>query len=296
MLEPIRLFCGGYSAMVQLRGAQIASFRGPDGRECIWQADPAVWAQHAPVLFPVCGSVKDGQISIGGKVYPMAKHGFTRNPEFKVARLGDDFVELVLHPTEESRSMYPFDFAFHVTYTLFEGGYTTTFLVENLSDRVMPFCVGGHPAFVCPMEDGASFSDYQLVFPEKESGENALAPGGYLITGSELLPLQEGHVLPLRHELFDQRDALIFPSLKSRSVLLVHKDSGRGLRMDFPKMEVLAVWTKPGQHADYLCLEPWHGMPARAEDSGRFEDKPFVTLLEPGRCYKTWFSVSVVDG
>lgn len=49
--------------------------------------------------------------------------------------------------------------------------------------------------------------------------------------------------------------------------------------MDFPKLEVLAVWTRPGQHADYLCLEPWHGMPARSEDSGPFEDKLFVTLL-----------------
>ena len=294
-MMPIQLRCGGYTAQIQQSGAQIASFKGPDGRERIWQADPDVWPQHAPVLFPVCGSVKDDQITIAGEVYPMAKHGFTRNPDFQVTRVGDDFVELVLHPTEESRSMYPFDFAFHVTYTVFEGGYTTTFLVENLSDQVMPFCVGGHPGFICPMEDGATFNDYQLVFPERESGENALAPGGYLITGSEYLPFEDGRVLPLRHELFDERDALIFPALRSRSVRLVHKHTGKGLRMDFPKMEVLAVWTKPGRHADYLCLEPWHGMPARMEDSVRFEDKPFVTLLQPGRCYKTWFTVSVVD-
>lgn len=50
-------------------------------------------------------------------------------------------------------------------------------------------------------------------------------------------------ILPLRHELFDERDALIFPVLKSRSVSLVHKNTGKGLRMDFPRMEVLAVWT-----------------------------------------------------
>ena len=64
--------------------------------------------------------------------------------------------------------------------------------------------------------------------------------------------------------------------------------------MDFPKMEVLAVWTKHGQHADYLCLEPWHGMPARSEDIGPFEDKLFVTLLQPGHCYKAWFTMSFV--
>lgn len=294
-MDTIRLSYAGYTAEIQPKGAQIASFKGPDGREVIWQADPKVWAQHAPVLFPICGSVKDGEISIAGKTYPMTKHGFTRNPVFEVAKLGEDFVELVLTPTEESRPMYPFDFVLHVTYTVFEGGYTTTFLVENHSDTVMPFCVGGHPGFVCPMEDGASFEDYQLVFPEIEDGENALAPGGYLIDGSEYLPgFHNERVLPINHELFDAHDALIFTKLKSRSVDLVHKTSGKGIHFAFQKIEVLAVWTMPNNHGDYLCLEPWHGMPGQVTESGNFEDKPFATLLEPGRCYKTWFTTTLI--
>lgn len=294
-MENIKLTCGGAAAEIQPRGAQIASFKTASGREVIWQADPNVWAQHAPVLFPVCGSVKDNQISIDGRMYPMTKHGFTRNPEFQVAKQGDDFVELILTPTEESKPMYPFDFVLHVTYTLQENGFTTTFLVENRSDKVMPFCVGGHPGFVCPMENGADFSDYCLVFPQVENGVNSLAPGGYLIDGSEQLPLQDGTTLPLNYELFDQRDALFFTQLKSRSVNLVHKDSGKGIHFTFPKMEVLAVWTKPGAHAPYLCLEPWHGMPGQVTESGRFEDKPFATHLQPGRCYKAWFTATVIE-
>ena len=295
-MENIKLSYGKCTAEVQLRGAQIASFKGADGREVIWQADPDVWAQHAPVLFPICGSVKDNQIIIDGVTYPMNKHGFTRNPVFQIAKQGEDFVELILTPTEESKPMYPFDFVFHVTYTLLENGFTTTFLVENRSDKVMPFCAGGHPAFVCPMEEGASFSDYQLVFPQIEDGRNSLAPGGGLIDGYEYLPeFHNSDTLPLRHELFDQRDALIFTSLKSRSVKLVHKTSGKGIHFAFPKMEVLAVWTMPNKHADYVCLEPWHGMPAQVTESGRFEDKPFVTMLQPGQCYKTWFTTTLID-
>lgn len=286
---------GNTTACVRTKGAQITSFKGPDGREVMWQADPAVWAQHAPVLFPVCGSVRDGKIVIAGKTYPMNKHGFTREPDFALSHLGEDFVDLVLTPTEESKPMYPFDFAFHVTYRLFEGGYTTTFLVENKSDRVMPLCVGGHPGFNCPMEPGAAFEDYQLVFEKEETGENTLAPGGYLADGVErLAELQNGRVLPLSHGLFDERDALIFAGLNSRSVRLVHKASGHGLQFDFPKMEVLAVWSKPHANADYLCLEPWHGMPGRAQDSDNFEDKPYVTLLAPGRVYTTWFTTTVI--
>ena len=294
-MENIFLQYGSTRAEVQLRGAQMASFRGPDGREVMWQADPAVWAQHAPVLFPVCGSVRNERIRIAGAEYPMTKHGFTRNPVFAVDRLGADCVDLVLTPTDESRPMYPFDFAFHVGYQLFEGGYTTTFLVENRSDRPMPLCVGGHPGFACPMEEGAAFEDYQLVFEQAESGENTLAPNGYLADGTEHIDLAEGRILPLSHTLFDARDALIFAGLNSRSVRLVHRETGRGLRFDFPKMEVLAVWTKPGANAPYLCLEPWHGMPGRVQDGDDFEAKPYVTILPAGQVYTTWFTVTLIS-
>ena len=294
-MEYIELKYGKTTAKVRTKGAQIVSFRGLDGREVLWQADPAVWPQHAPVLFPVCGSVRDGQIRIAGEVYPMTKHGFTREPEFEISHVGEDFVDLVLTASEQTKNMYPFDFAFHVTYRLFENGYTTTFLIENRSDRVMPCCAGGHPGFIVPMAKGAAFEDYRIVFSKKEEGINSLAPGGYLIDGEEKLKeLQDGRVLPLSHALFDERDALVFAGLNSRSVDLVHRESGHGLRFDFPKMEVLAVWSMPKKNADYVCLEPWHGMPGRVQDSDNFEDKPYVTLLDPGRVYTTWFTVTLI--
>lgn len=286
---------GSSRARVREKGAQITSFKGENGREVLWQADKNVWAQYAPVLFPVCGSVRDDKIRIGGNWYPMKKHGFTREPEFKLMHLGEDFIDLALETDDERYAMYPFEFRFHVTYRLFENGYTTTFLVENLSDKTMPLCVGGHPGFNCPMEEGAAFEDYVIKFEKAEQGMNSLAPGGGLIDGEEkLLAFTDECTLPLDHSLFDERDALIFAGLNSRSVRLVHRDSGHGIQFDFPKMEVLAVWTKPGANAPYVCLEPWHGMPGRVQDSDDFEEKPFVTLLAPGRVYTSWFTAKLI--
>lgn len=294
-MADIKLSNGQCSLEVKLCGGQVSSFKGPDGREVMWNADPAVWAQHSPLLFPVCGSVPPEGIKIGGVLYPMVKHGFTRNAPFQVSRLGDDFVELVLRPNEDTRKVYPFDFALYVTYTLVDNGYTTTFTVENNSDKVMPFCVGGHPGFAVPMEDGAAFSDYQVVFECVEEGKNSLAPGGGRIDGYEYLDcFHNSDTLPLSYDLFDEKDALIFADLKSRSVKLVHKDTGKGLRFDFPKIEVLAIWTKPGAHAPYVCLEPWHGMPGLVDESGNFEDKPFVTMLEPGKCWQCGFTATLI--
>lgn len=294
-MAEISLHYGHTSAIISTRGAQIVSFRGADGREALWKGDPAVWSKHAPILFPICGSLRNGRVRIAGQEYSMPKHGFAIDAEYQTSHIGDDFVDLALVSTAESRAMYPFDFVFHVTYRLFENGFTTTFLVENNSDRVMPFCLGGHPGFACPMEDGAAFEDYQLVFPQIETGEITRAPGGGLIDGTERLDaLQNGRVVPLSHDLFDQKDTLIFAGLNSRSVDLTHRVSGHGVRLDFPKMEVLAVWTMPRNHGDYLCLEPWQGMPGRVQDSDNFEDKPYVTLLPPGRVYTTWFTATLI--
>ena len=293
-MADIQLRYGDSTALIDRKGAQIVSFKGSDGREVLWSGQADVWGSHAPVLFPICGSVRDDTILIDGKPYPMTKHGFVRQAEFTVAKQGDDFVELIYAANDDTRRMYPFDFIFHVTYTLVEDGYTTTFLVENKSDRVMPFCVGGHPAFSVPMEDGAAFSDYQIEFAEVEDGLLAQAPGGKLIEGYGHLPgFRSARILPLSHELFS-RDALIFDGLKSRSVRLVHRISGKGLHFSFPKMEVLAVWSKPIDQAAYVCLEPWHGLPGKEDESGRFEDKAYATLLDPSSCYKTWFTATLI--
>lgn len=293
-MSNIKLKYGATTAEIRRQGAQMVSFKGSNRREVIWQADPNVWGNYAPVLFPVCGMPKDEQVIIDGVTYPMAKHGFSRNPEFEVVKQGDDFVELVLTPNEESRPQYPFEFAFHVIYTLRENGFRTDFVVENKSDRVMPFCVGGHPGFIVPMEEGAAYTDYQLVFPCKEEGKNLLVPGGRLVDGEEIIPFEDGNKLPLSHDLFDERDALVLAELKSRSVDLVHKVSGKGLRFRYPKMEVLAVWSMPKKKGDYVCLEPWHGMPGQVTESGKFEDKPFVTLLQPGMSHQCGYDVGLI--
>lgn len=294
MTERIRLSYEGMTAEIQREGAQIASFRLADGVERIWQADPQVWAEHAPVLFPVCGAPLNGQVEIDGVSYPMPKHGITRhNPLFSVARQGKDFVDLVLEDSEATRASYPFAFALHVIYTLYPNGYRTTFLVENRDQKVMPFCIGGHPAFNCPMEDGAAFVDYDVLFEKEETGCIACFPDNGPMDGEEKLPfMTDGRVLPLRHEEIDPRDSWLFTAPRSRSIRLVNRNTGKGLEMHFPKIEALAIWSAVGKYADYICLEPWHGIPAAKNESGILAEKPYATSLQPGESYVTWFDVT----
>lgn len=293
MSQLIRITNGKFTATIRPEGAQIISLTAPNGREVIWQGDPSIWADHTPVLFPVIGNCKDASVIIGGRKYPMTKHGFARKAMFDPIIIGRNYVTLELTESPATKKMYPFDFTFQVTYELTETGFTCTMMVENQSDKPMPFCVGGHPAFVVPMETGAAFEDYQLVLPEDEKATNLLCPGGQLITGSEPIAIPGG-VIPLTHAIFDEKDTLMLTELKSRHVDLVHRKSGHGLRLSCEDMDVLAIWTRPNNHGDYLCLEPWVGQPGGVHESGAFADKPHALTLQPGESYPFLFEVELL--
>ena len=83
--------------------------------------------------------------------------------------------------------------------------------MENPGGEAMPFCIGGHTAFRCPIRPGASFEDYRLVF-EREEDAWALLPGadGCLNPDHREHFLPGTDTIPLRHEVFDRVDTLIF--------------------------------------------------------------------------------------
>ena len=37
---------------IDTHGAEVVSVKNSKGEELIWQADPAIWDRHSPVLFP----------------------------------------------------------------------------------------------------------------------------------------------------------------------------------------------------------------------------------------------------
>ena len=43
-----------------------------------------------------------------------------------------------------------------------------SFEVKNTGEEDMPFFVGGHPAFRCPLFEGEDYTDYKLVFEKPE--------------------------------------------------------------------------------------------------------------------------------
>ena len=51
---------------VDTHGAEAVSLKNAAGEEMLWQADPAIWKRHAPILFPWTGKLVDGTFTAKG--------------------------------------------------------------------------------------------------------------------------------------------------------------------------------------------------------------------------------------
>lgn len=267
-------------AAVQAQGGELVSLRDPSGTEYIWQGDPAFWPGQNPILFPIVGSLKDGQVDIEGRTFEMARHGFARRYAFTAVDQGADFLVLELRESPETLAQYPFPFILRVRHQLLDNGFSTSFTVENPGREPLPFCIGAHTAIRCPLLDGERFEDYELAFECPEDADSLLlSPDGLLQDGAAEPMLHKGRI-PLDYDVFQRLDTLIFQDLQSQRVALRHKETGRGVSLDFRDFPLAAFWTKPG--ASFLCMEPWHGCAAYENESGRFQDKPHLLTLAHG--------------
>ncbi|MCI8303424.1 MAG: aldose 1-epimerase family protein [Lawsonibacter sp.] len=269
----------GLSAAVRTEGGELVSLKDQAGREYIWEGDPAFWSGRNPILFPVVGALKDGRVDIGGRSFEMGRHGFARGMDFSPVEEGEDFVTLELRENEDTLARYPYPFSLRVTHRLLEDGFSTSFTVTNTGTAPMPFCIGGHTAIRIP--EGERMEDYELLFniPE-QAASHLLTPEGLVRHGQTEPMLPESGRLPLNYDVFARLDTIIFSLLRSDTVALLHRQTGRGVQLEFGQFPMVAFWTKPG--APFLCMEPWQGCAAYDDESGRFEDKPFCVTLEPG--------------
>lgn len=272
------------SAVISTAGAEIKSFRRPDGFEILWQGDPKFWAGQAPVLFPIVGALRDNKTKINGNWYEMGRHGFARRQEFTVTAQTEDMVEMSILPNEASRAVYPFDFVFKVTYTCVDCGVETKFTVQNPGDVELPFVVGGHPAYNVPVStEGEVFEDYNIEFEVNETQKcPEIGLEDCLIDFTKYTKeLRDEKIIPLRHELF-YRDALVFEGLKSGYVRLVSTKSGHGIEMDISQFPMLGIWSCLND-GPYVALEPWVGCATLKSEGDEFIEKHNMVRLPAGQ-------------
>lgn len=286
---------GALRATAESHGGELVSLRGADGTEYIWHGDAAYWSGRNPVLFPIVGRLRGGVTMFGGKTYEMPQHGFARNCEFSVFDRGEDFIEFALCESAETLAQYPFPFSLRIRHALTERGFATTFRVENTGEAPLPFCIGAHTAFRCPVGENERFEDYELVFDEIENAPTMLLTKEALISHCETEPwLKNSDRFSPAYADFARLDTVIFEHLRSTAVSLRHKGSGRGVRVEYGGFPMLAFWTPGEKRAPFLCIEPWQGCAAVDNEGPDFIDKRHCVTLEAGAVKSLTYTVSIL--
>lgn len=287
---------GGLTAKISSRGAELMSLE-LDGREYLWQADPEFWGKHAPVLFPIVGSLRGDFATSAQGDCRMPRHGLARINEHEVVGAAEDgsAVTFELSDSEETLEAYPYHFKLNMTYAITgDATLTQTFAVTNTGEADMPFSVGGHPAFNVPAPggEGESFDDYVIEFTKPWTCEAPrIAEGGLLTFDETTVPVEDSDVLPISRELF-AHDAVMLTDVPDGTLTLKGAKSGRGVRVDFPDFRYIGIWSAHGE-SPFVALEPWTGHATLTSEDDIFEHKRDITVLAPGETGTYSFSMTV---
>lgn len=237
----------------------------------MWQNETREWSGHAPVLFPLCGKCS---VIVNGRGYPIEKHGFARKREFSVAKRGRDFIAFRLLADEETKKVFPFDFAFTVRYRLLENAVEVVYETENTGTEPLYFSCGGHETFALEKQ----IENYEVRFEKEEKLIALVHDDEGRLTGEKKL-LSENGILPLKGEYFIGGNTLIFGGLQSRRATLCDKSGRVVARTEFDGFENFLLW-KP-QQANMICLEPWLTLPDTVGESKEFSRKAGVVCVPP---------------
>ena len=100
-------------------GAELSEiYDKTNDRQVLWNADPAYWKRHAPVLFPNVGRYYEDHCLINGNSYTSGQHGFARDMEFTCTDKTDTSVTHLLESTAETQKIWPYAFQLSITHTL----------------------------------------------------------------------------------------------------------------------------------------------------------------------------------
>lgn len=243
-------------------GAELASVLSTDGCEYLWQGNPEHWASHAPWMFPVCGRLYQGKYAHNGKEYALPNHGFARHSTFVVTAQKADAITFTLLANEQTKAQYPFDFSFSVTYELQKSTLKCTLTVQNTGNEPLPFAVGAHPGFCAPINGNGAFEDCYLEFSKAHTPSKILFTENLLISGERAAyPLRDQRFIDITRDFF-AKDATFLANTCGKVTLRSHKDA-HAVTVSYPDFPYVGIWTKATAGADYVCIEPWCGLPGR---------------------------------
>lgn len=246
------------TAVLTTKGAQVRSIKSKEGFQYLWQGRS--WSKHAPLLFPVCGRLKNQKYTYNGKEYSMPPHGFIGGVDFTPVYTSETSAIVSYSSNKSSYSIYPFNFTFVARYTLLKNTLLAEFTVTNNGKDSMPHMFGWHPGFVLPGKQ--PINSFKLHF--ENAGDVMIHPlrEGTAFTSGESNPfaLNDGTYYLNEEEIYSN-DTLILSGTGGVAALRCD-DSNFGVDLHYSSnLPYFCIWKHPSSKSRFICLEPWTDIP-----------------------------------
>lgn len=275
---------------VSHKGAELTSLVA-NGREYLWQGDPAFWGRRTPILFPIVGKLADDKLRINGNEYTMKQHGFARDTDF-VLRNG----WYVL--SENGRDNYPYPYELAVNYSVDVRTLICNWKVKNRGDETMYFQIGAHPAFMMPDYDANdAIHGYIQCYDEKNNIVspmvfNTLEDGLRAHYGQPKTLLNDKAILALTNTTFAD-GAILIEAQQVAKVALFDKQGKRVLTVSCPQADAFGLWApnKPG--CPFVCIEPWCGIADNAGFKGDISEREYIHSIDKEKTYDFTYTINI---
>lgn len=262
-----------YSLLIDSLGAELKSSKYKN-EEYLHIGDEKYWKRSSPILFPIVGKLKDDKYIYKNKEYFLSQHGFARDLEFRVLKESKISLTFLLCENENTLKVYPFSFSLKIIYTLKKDSFEIAYEVKSEDDIL--FSLGTHPAFLLK----ASLDESYLEFEVNEEKDLICLDKGYI--SNKKNNYLSSNTLKLEKNIFKD-DALIFESLKSKSIILKNNKNKKSVKILFKFFSHLGIWAP--LNAPFICLEPWCGLADNINSNYDFKNKTAIIKLEKNNTF-----------
>ncbi len=152
---------------------------------------------------------------------------------------------------------------------------------------MLPFSVGAHPGFLCPLNTGENLEDYFFEFEADDYLHRTKLQDGLLTDIEQQIALAD-RIIPISEFLFKD-DALVLSKFKSKWVTL--KSKTYSLKVSWDDCTYLGLWKQP--NAPFVCIEPWWGVTDEADTNSKIIEKRGIHLLNPKDEKSFWFEMMI---
>lgn len=278
---------------VKLNGGSLTSiYDKKNNKELLYQPDGKSWNGQDVVIFPFIARLKDGCYKYQDETYSMKNHGLIRYNTLRLIDATSTTLTLSFIYNDETLKQYPYKFYFEVKYILNLNELIISYKIQNIDNKTIYYEFGGHPAIKASGvidNDSFEYTNTSLEFVyDLDVKRYILNDEGSYIIGCEdtKLPM----IIDVNKKMITDHKTLIYDANNIDNIIL--KTNGFKFDFNISEAEILAIWTMEGM-GDYICIEPWWGIPDYINPNLEFKDKPLMHSLNPGCTETKKYSIKI---